>query len=931
MNKVDRIKQAASGRWIETLSMNLLRDDSQGQPCPKCGGDDRFNLDQDFKTNGKIYCRQCLPRGSGDGIGTYAWLNDVSNSEAIDKLAKELGIEESPKNNVKSDKAFSALGMLTIIDDVCTNKRITKEAFQLFGVVPAKRGRERRNVARITLYDEHGEKFPASVTYFDLWPGSAGEFKLHGKHGLFLPGSKPQPGEAWLIVEGVKDAAALITLGFPKVCGLPTSNLATKFAGLFKGCEVTVVPDLDSEGQKGSEQTCKRLTGIAASLRKASLPGEIVKSGGLDVRDIRDQHGPQAVLDAIANAQQWQPTEDESKTKGRPEVLLDLDEGAVADEVVKHLGNLGWNSEWIPEGSREQFKVYAKGGQLVHVVPSEDPSTLGQLSIQPIPTPIVRERITQACQLGTEKSDQDGNLSFNPERPPKWLIDAVATRTSFNGHIKPLSGLIQSPTLRADGTIIQTPGYDSATGLIYLPNADYPLIPESPTKEDARAAWQSLSEVIADYPMISETDRSAWLSMVLSMIARTCIAGNVPMFAIDSNCRGTGKSMLADAASIIAYGYHAARQAFTSNDAEQRKLITSIVMAGKPSVLFDNLVDVSLGGSAIDQAITGTVWSDRELKTNRVISCPMNVVWLATGNNISYGTDIGRRVMPIRIHTSDERPEERKDFRHNPLLSWVSDNRGKLAVDALTILRAYFAAGKPRVDREAWGSFESWTEIIRGAIVWAGLTDPLPNREHANRSDVTRELLGLLVTGLIEHHTPIKAIDMENVEDAPALTEAIKMICPTKFNPRTISQRLASYRGRKWNGWEIDSLDSHGGVKSWFAKSSDGGKGGKGGKVFNQSYAIETGVYHSESPLSTPTRLESPLVLNEKQPTEATLTTIDCPKCGTGMNPAAEVNGWRNLDCPSCGHVVPQDLSRIKKPTLTTPGTHAKAMQSVLL
>ncbi|MEQ1825764.1 MAG: hypothetical protein ABL921_07445 [Pirellula sp.] len=63
------------------------------------------------------------------------------------------------------------------------------------------------------------------------------------------------------------------------------------------------------------------------------------------------------------------------------------------------------------------------------------------------------------------------------------------------------------------------------TGLIYRPSASFPPVPESPTKVDAAKALSLLMQVLADLPMFQEADRSAWLSIVLSMIGRSCIDG----------------------------------------------------------------------------------------------------------------------------------------------------------------------------------------------------------------------------------------------------------------------------------------------------------------------------------------------------------------------------------------------------------------------
>ena len=93
--------------------------------------------------------------------------------------------------------------------------------------------------------------------------------------------------------------------------------------------------------------------------------------------------------------------------------------------------------------------------------PKRRPSAEGRLSIQPLPLALVRERITQAYQLQTEGVVTQGNVVIEPERPTKWLVESIAFRGLSGGAVRPLVGITQSPTLRADRTIIQSPGYDA--------------------------------------------------------------------------------------------------------------------------------------------------------------------------------------------------------------------------------------------------------------------------------------------------------------------------------------------------------------------------------------------------------------------------------------------------------------------------------------
>src|SRR5262249_52744802 len=83
-----------------------------------------------------------------------------------------------------------------------------------------------------------------------------------------------------------------------------------------------------------------------------------------------------------------------------------------------------------------------------------------------------------------------------------------------------------------------------------------------------------------------------------------------------------------------------------------------------------------------------------------------------------------RRVCHLRMESPDEKPELRSGFRHADLRTHVRENRGRLLSAALTVLRGWYAAGKPRHDLPAWGSFGGWSSVVRESVVFAGMPDP---------------------------------------------------------------------------------------------------------------------------------------------------------------------------------------------------------------
>jgi hypothetical protein len=932
----DQVKQAAAGRWSEILPAltqlpgEVLTKGKQDHPCPLCGGKSVIWPAKDAQESGSIACRKCTDnKQTGDGIATVAKFNGLTMLEAARQVASYLGIK-SESQPVKQD----------LIEQVCRDKRMPIEAFRLFNPTIAKRGRGNHPVVRVKTYDEHGE--PSG--HFDFAVGHKGWNAKGSEAGLFFPDRTPQPGETWLIVEGCKDAAALIGIGY-HAAGLPTNLMSVKFARLFAGCDVILVPDLDDGGQSGAQKTGGRLAGIAKSVRVARLPGEIVAKGGDDVRDVLRQHGADRVKQAIESAEPWQPSEGRpDEEEGKPEVVLTTNLNFAVDTVSQYVGQLGWESPWIPASKRERVKVYQRGGELVQVVTEVEDTDVrgvivpaGTARIRPLPTPQLVLRIADSVKLIRESETEREGLVQKQVQPEKWLVDGVATRGYWE-HVRKLEAITTSPTIRSDGSILQRPGWDRQTRLLYMPGvAKFDPVPESPSLSDAQAAVAELLEVVVDFPFESDSDRSAWLAMVLTMIGRPAITGCCPLFAISATTRGSGKSLLADAASIIAYGRRAARKAYPAgDDSEMRKTITAVAIEGLPAVLLDNL-DCMLGGASLDLALTATSYTDRILGGNKTTGdLPLRTVWSATGNNLRFGGDIARRVLPIRLSPQVENPEERDDFEHSDLLGWLTHHRERLAVAALTILRAYFVAGKPVQAGGQFGSFESWSEIIRGAIVWSGFADPLATREAAKAEDQSAAIVAGLIGGLIDIDETDDGItareivnrlnDDLNRDKYPTMREVVAEIATDKgrIDSRRLGYQLRKYKGRVARGYKIDGQADRTGVIQWRAvkiQTESAGDAGHAGDdstrspsefevVPERNNTRHTREPHGDQPEVSPASPASPAFRPQR-------TQHPCKKCNARLflkPETEEINGWVNLDCltPGCGHVKPVRVAEME-------------------
>ena len=359
----------------------------------------------------------------------------------------------------------------------------------------------------------------------------------------------------------------------------------------------------------------------------------------------------------------------------------------------------------------------------------------GSPQIIPLPPPTLRERLTKFAVWEREKRGRDGGTEVVPTHPPDWTVSAVAARGEWPG-IRPLEAVVEAPVLRHDGTVLDAPGHDEATGLLYEPNGGFPRVKAEPSLDDAREAAAVLLDLLSDFPFAGaqeggcrpEAHRAAWLAALLTVQARFAIDGPCPLFLFDSSAAGAGKSLLCDLISVIATGRHAPRKDYTYDNEEMRKVITAVALGGDLIMLLDNIAAM-FGGSALDGALTARTWKDRYLGRSKMTgSLPLYTVWFGTGNNVAIRGDAVRRIVPCRLEPTEERPEERTGFKHPKLMDHVVRERPALVAAGLTILRAYVYAGRPDQQLTPLGSFEAWTDVVRSAVVWATGVDPCETR-----------------------------------------------------------------------------------------------------------------------------------------------------------------------------------------------------------
>lgn len=649
-----------------------------------------------------------------------------------------------------------------------------------------------------------------------------------------LLASNPKP---IFIAEGEKDVDRLTSMGFVATTNpggasksLNKSKWQESYNPSLAGRSVVILPDNDEAGRNHAQQVARSLNGTAQAIKILELP-DLPEKG--DVSDWLDAGGTrEKLIELVKSAPTWTPPKDGNKTtrvakaeqqENRPgtKIVIDVDEHRVNDAAVDAIAN--------------EPSIYQRGGVLVHAVRdaalADSSCDATPPRIAQVPLALLRDRLTAVAQF-VKVYESKGESKEVPCHPPDWCVPAVAARGNWP-KIRPLRGLVTAPVLKPDGTVLDAPGYDVASGLLYESDGQNYSIPQSPSLDDARKALDSITQLVADFPFAKSEHRSAFLAALLTPLARFSFNGPAPLFLFDANVRGSGKSLLADLISQIVAGRPMPRMPNTDDDAEMRKRIMALALGGDQLVLLDN-IGSTLGCASLDAALTGTTWKDRILGKSEVSELPLSATWYATGNNVMLAADTSRRVLHIRLDSPHERPELREGFAVADIRKHVRQQRVEYLSAGLVILRAYFVAGCPKASLPSWGSFEGWSDLIRQAVVWCGEPDPgLTREEFIESADTERNSLRELLHGWGEMDADCAGVTTSAIlthlatfqMSCHAVREAVLEMCPAPAgklpSSRSLGKKLRSLVGRVVDGRFLDAKEDRNGSLVWRVRQAE--------------------------------------------------------------------------------------------------------------
>jgi hypothetical protein len=208
----------------------------------------------------------------------------------------------------------------------------------------------------------------------------------------------------------------------------------------------------------------------------------------------------------------------------------------------------------------------------------------------------------------------------------------------------PVTGICDTPTLRPDFSLLNTEGYDAATGLwCDFGGLKMPHIPTRPTRRQAETGLKVLLDILDTFPWDGEISKSVAVSGYITPVVRACF-DVVPMILLTARTFGTGKTYYIQVGGAIWTGQKVPPIAMGPKDDEFEKRLVMAALEGRSYIFIDNVTRL-IEGDLLCQLAEQPMVQLRPLGTSegRVVQNAYNI--FLTGNNAQVAADLTRRTL----------------------------------------------------------------------------------------------------------------------------------------------------------------------------------------------------------------------------------------------------------------------------------------------
>lgn len=464
---------------------------------------------------------------------------------------------------------------------------------------------------------------------------------------------------------------------------------------------------------------------------------------------------------------------------------------------------------------------YQRGGLIVTIV--TDPGTR-ETRVQDISQPaLVRALAGAVTWLRFNARSNEWCRTDPPTRHASVLFDS----SSYH-HLPALSGLTRQPYFRLDGSLMMAAGYESTTGMFGVFDAREFSIPNNPTRDDAMTALAQLQDLLAEFSFAGDADLAAALAAMLTATVRPSL-NHAPMVHVRAHTVGSGKSYLCELITALATPQRGTPTTFPRDDEECRKLLLAELLRAPAVIEFDNLTGDLVAHKSLCTALTSEHISGRILGLSKTATVNTRALFMSSGNNVGPVQDMTRRCITIHLDPGCEVPAARSFIRPD-LVRDVLRERGRYVSAALTIVRAWIVAGRPKTECKSLAGFGDWSDLCRQPLLWLGLADPTESVFLAMSEDPDRETLGRILTAWQGVFGKMAAMVRDAVncqstfgDEHVELHEVLRDIADERgvINRRKLGWWIRRHAGRIVNGRRFVRGSGNRSAETWLVETTE--------------------------------------------------------------------------------------------------------------
>jgi putative DNA primase/helicase len=383
---------------------------------------------------------------------------------------------------------------------------------------------------------------------------------------------------------------------------------------------------------------------------------------------------------------------------------------------------------------RAGLSIFVSGGRMVEPITVEREAADGRTTSSTVLTSIDERKISYSLnkRAAVFKRFDGRSNAWRDINPPPLVAATLLSLKKWR--FPEVIGVLGAPTMRPDGMLLSKYGYDPQTRLWCDADMTLPPIPEQPTRQDAMIALRRFEHLLSGFPFAREVDKAVALAAVLTVALRGAF-DFTPMFLITAHDVSNGKSYLVDLLATLATGRHCPVITAGKTNDELEKRLGGVLLEGGSMVSLDNL-SFDLESDLLCQVLTQRIVKVRVLGKSDVPECEWRGTIFATGNNVRALGDLVRRTLTCQLDAKVERPELR-EFTFDPIARVRGDQEDYIAA-AITIARAYRAAGREAPNFRPLAGYGPWSAAVREPLLWLGVHDPVKSMEAARAADPAR-------------------------------------------------------------------------------------------------------------------------------------------------------------------------------------------------